>query len=75
MEEVVRHQGPVLQLASCLRDGRLPCELEHAIHSLADRHVPVFAIVLRTFFQPKLFVCSQIDGANSVDVLASGDAF
>ena len=27
LKQVVRHQGPVLQLASCLRDGRLPCEL------------------------------------------------
>lgn len=27
LREVVRHQGPVLQLASCLRDGRLPCEV------------------------------------------------
>ncbi len=27
LREVVRHQGPVLQLASCLRDRRLPCEL------------------------------------------------
>ena len=26
LREVVRHQGPVLQLASCLRDARLPCE-------------------------------------------------
>ena len=26
LTEVVRHQGPVLQLASCLRDGRLACE-------------------------------------------------
>ncbi len=26
LRQVVRHQGPVLQLASCLRDGRLPCE-------------------------------------------------
>ena len=26
LTEVVRHQGPVLQLASCLRDGRLVCE-------------------------------------------------
>ena len=27
LRQVVRHQGPVLQLASCLRDGRLPCEV------------------------------------------------
>lgn len=27
LKQVVRHQGPVLQLASCLRDGRLPCEV------------------------------------------------
>ena len=27
LNEVVRHQGPVLQLASRLRDGRLPCEV------------------------------------------------
>ena len=26
LTQVVRHQGPVLQLASCLRDGRLVCE-------------------------------------------------
>ncbi|WP_320668047.1 ATP-dependent DNA helicase [Prochlorococcus sp. MIT 1307] len=26
LNQVVRHQGPVLQLASCLRDGRLPCD-------------------------------------------------
>lgn len=26
LRQVVRHQGPVLQLASCLRDGSLPCE-------------------------------------------------
>ena len=26
LQQVVRHQGPVLQLASCLRDGRLACE-------------------------------------------------
>ncbi len=26
LKEVVRHRGPVLQLASCLRDGRIPCE-------------------------------------------------
>lgn len=27
LRQVVRHQGPVLQLASCFRDGRLPCEV------------------------------------------------
>ena len=27
LRQVVRHQGPVLQLASCLRDGQLPCEV------------------------------------------------
>ncbi len=27
LHEVVRHQGPVLKLASCLRDGSLPCSL------------------------------------------------
>ena len=26
LQQVVRHQGPVLQLASCLRDGSLACE-------------------------------------------------
>ncbi|MFM1901972.1 MAG: hypothetical protein RLZZ216_2548 [Cyanobacteriota bacterium] len=26
LTEVVRHQGPVLQLASCLRDGRIACD-------------------------------------------------
>ena len=26
LRQVVRHQGPVLKLASCLRDGRIPCE-------------------------------------------------
>jgi exodeoxyribonuclease-5 len=26
LKQVVRHQGPVLQLASCLRDGRIACE-------------------------------------------------
>jgi len=36
LEEVVRHQGPVLQLASRLRDGGLPCQNPPALPPIRD---------------------------------------
>ena len=36
LEEVVRHQGPVLQLASRLRDGGLPCQNPPVLPPIRD---------------------------------------
>ena len=37
LQQVVRHQGPVLQLASRLRDGRLPCQPPPCLPGIEDR--------------------------------------
>ena len=36
LKQVVRHQGPVLQLASGLREGRLPCEAPPLLPAIHD---------------------------------------
>ena len=38
LTEVVRHQGPVLQLATGLRNGQLPCRQPPALAPLRDDH-------------------------------------
>ena len=38
LTEVVRHQGPVLQLATGLRNGQLPCRQPPALPAMRDRH-------------------------------------
>ena len=42
--EVVRHQGPVLQLATGLRNGQLPCRQPPALAPLRDDHGQVAAL-------------------------------
>jgi exodeoxyribonuclease V len=38
LTEVVRHQGPVLQLATGLRNGQLPCRQPPALPAVRDSH-------------------------------------
>ena len=38
LSEVVRHQGPVLQLATGLRNGQLPCRQPPALSPVRDSH-------------------------------------
>ena len=44
LTEVVRHQGPVLQLATGLRNGQLPCRQPPALVPLRDDHGQVAAL-------------------------------
>ena len=44
LSQVVRHQGPVLQLASCLRDGRLPCQQPPLLSPIRDERGQVHAL-------------------------------
>ncbi|MGB1775405.1 MAG: ATP-dependent DNA helicase [Synechococcus sp.] len=44
LTEVVRHQGPVLQLASCLREGRLPCQMPPLLPAIRDPRGQVHAL-------------------------------
>ena len=44
LSEVVRHQGPVLQLATGLRNGQLPCRQPPAFEAVQDRHGQVAAL-------------------------------
>ena len=47
LSEVVRHQGPVLQLATGLRNGQLPCRQPPALPPVRDSHGQV-AVLPRT---------------------------
>ena len=47
LTEVVRHQGPVLQLATGLRNGQLPCRQPPALPAVRDSHGQV-AVLPRT---------------------------
>ena len=44
LSEVVRHQGPVLQLATGLRNGELPCRQPPAFAPVRDEHGQVAAL-------------------------------
>ena len=44
LTEVVRHQGPVLQLATGLRNGQLPCRQPPALPAVRDSHGQVAAL-------------------------------
>ncbi len=44
LSEVVRHQGPVLQLATGLRNGQLPCRQPPALAPVRDDHGQVAAL-------------------------------
>ena len=44
LSEVVRHQGPVLQLATGLRNGQLPCRQPPQLPPVKDRHGQVAAL-------------------------------
>ncbi len=44
LSEVVRHQGPVLQLATGLRNGQLPCRQPPALEAVRDSHGQVAAL-------------------------------
>jgi exodeoxyribonuclease V len=44
LTEVVRHQGPVLQLATGLRNGQLPCRQPPPLAAIRDDHGQVVAL-------------------------------
>ncbi|MFM8937018.1 MAG: AAA family ATPase [Vulcanococcus sp.] len=51
LSEVVRHQGPVLQLASGLRNGQLPCRQPPALAPVRDDHGQVAALPRRQWLE------------------------
>jgi len=72
LREVVRHQGPVLQLASCLRDGRLPCERPPVLSPLITEQGCVAALERKVWLaraQEALKQASVCDNPDAARIL------
>jgi exodeoxyribonuclease-5 len=51
LRQVVRHQGPVLQLAGGLREGRLPCQMPPLLPPIRDPQGQVRSLVQKDWLQ------------------------